>query len=128
MFDLAAVQKALQELGLDGWLLYDFRGLNASARRVLGMSPEPHDVAPLVLLRSRARRTAQTGPSHRIRCPRRLSRLEGDLPVRWQELKPASARWCRDLCRIAMEYVPQRQSIRVASRCRDDRTGAFLRR
>ena len=28
MFDLPSVQKAIQELGLDGWLLYDFRGLN----------------------------------------------------------------------------------------------------
>ena len=35
MFDLAAVQSALADLKLDGWLLYDFRGLNVLARRVL---------------------------------------------------------------------------------------------
>src|SRR3954466_4544176 len=36
MFDLAAVQTALREQGIDAWLLYDFRGLNVLARRVLG--------------------------------------------------------------------------------------------
>src|SRR4051795_6943765 len=35
MFDLASVQAALREEGLDGWLLYDFRGLNVLARRVV---------------------------------------------------------------------------------------------
>ena len=37
MFDLASVQTALRELGVDGWLLYDFRGLNVLARRVLAV-------------------------------------------------------------------------------------------
>src|SRR6266851_7106045 len=40
MFDLTSVQTAVQALGLDGWLLYDFRGLNVLARRVLGMSAD----------------------------------------------------------------------------------------
>jgi Xaa-Pro aminopeptidase len=34
--DLAAVQAALKEQKLDGWLLFDFRGLNPIAGRVLG--------------------------------------------------------------------------------------------
>src|SRR5438270_2561972 len=38
MFDLAAVQSALREEGVDGWLLYDFRGLNVLARRVAQMA------------------------------------------------------------------------------------------
>ena len=38
MFDLSAVQTAIQQQGLDGWLLYDFRGLNVLAKRVLGMA------------------------------------------------------------------------------------------
>ncbi len=37
MFDLASVQTALGDLGLDGWLLYDFRGLNVLARRVVDL-------------------------------------------------------------------------------------------
>ena len=34
--DLAAVQRALRDDGLDGWLLYDFHGSNPIARRVAG--------------------------------------------------------------------------------------------
>ena len=37
MFDLAAIQSALQEFQFDGWLLYDFRGSNVLAQRVLNM-------------------------------------------------------------------------------------------
>ena len=40
MFDLASVQAAIGQLGFDGWLLYDFRGLNVLARRVLGIPGE----------------------------------------------------------------------------------------
>src|SRR5690349_6556585 len=40
MFQLSEVQSAIQQQGLDGWLLYDFRGLNVLARRVLGMPNE----------------------------------------------------------------------------------------
>ena len=35
--DLAAVQQSLRDLGLDGWLLFDFRGINPVAARVLGV-------------------------------------------------------------------------------------------
>jgi Xaa-Pro aminopeptidase len=35
--DIAAVQAALDEEGLDGWLLYDFRGLNPIAVRLAGL-------------------------------------------------------------------------------------------
>ena len=34
--DLAAVQRALRDDGIDGWLLYDFHGSNPIARRVAG--------------------------------------------------------------------------------------------
>src|SRR5262249_37688121 len=37
MFDLTAVQSAIRQHGVDGWLLYDFRGLNVLARRVIGL-------------------------------------------------------------------------------------------
>ena len=39
MFDLAAVQSALRQFGLDGWLLAEFRGSNVLARRVLEEIP-----------------------------------------------------------------------------------------
>src|SRR5262249_22966067 len=34
MFDIASIQQAIQGLGVQGWLLYDFRGLNVLARRI----------------------------------------------------------------------------------------------
>ena len=37
MFDLAAVQAAIHDAGFDGWLLYDFRGQNVLAQRVVGL-------------------------------------------------------------------------------------------
>jgi Xaa-Pro dipeptidase len=40
VIDVAAVQAALAEHGLDGWLLYDFRGQNAIARTLAGIRPE----------------------------------------------------------------------------------------
>src|SRR2546426_11520559 len=36
-FDFAALRQALADLGADGWLLYDFRGVNPVAPHVLGL-------------------------------------------------------------------------------------------
>ncbi|HET8712947.1 MAG TPA: hypothetical protein VFM23_04605, partial [Gemmatimonadales bacterium] len=36
-FDFSALRRLLGELGADGWLLYDFHGLNPTATRVLGI-------------------------------------------------------------------------------------------
>ena len=36
--DVAAVQAALREDGLDGWLLYDFHGFNPIASRLTGLA------------------------------------------------------------------------------------------
>ena len=38
LLDIAAVQRALRDDGLDGWLLYDFHGSNPIARRVTGLN------------------------------------------------------------------------------------------
>ncbi len=40
--DIAAVQAALREDGLDGWLLYDFRGVNPVAARLTGLADSGH--------------------------------------------------------------------------------------
>ena len=42
MFNLDEVQKALRELELDGWLLYDFRGSNVLACRVMEFPADAH--------------------------------------------------------------------------------------
>ena len=37
MFDLTRIQSALKQFGLDGWLIYDFRGSNLLARRIVDL-------------------------------------------------------------------------------------------
>ncbi|MAT40539.1 MAG: hypothetical protein CL946_13160 [Ectothiorhodospiraceae bacterium] len=40
--DLSAIQAALQDVQLDGWLFYDFRHRDAIADRILGIDPHAH--------------------------------------------------------------------------------------
>jgi Xaa-Pro dipeptidase len=106
MFDLASVQSALQAAKLDGWLLYDFRGLNVLARRIL-------DIPADAIL---SRRWFYFVPAHGE--PRKLVHqiephaLEGvpgtvERYLRWQELEASVASLLRGCRRVAMEYVPR---------------------
>src|SRR5205807_9642314 len=86
MFDLAAVQRALVQFGLDGWLLYDFRGLNVLARRVVGLGGETmlsRRWFYFIPARGEPRKLV-----HRIE-PRALDALPGPAQsyLRWQELE-----------------------------------------
>ncbi len=106
MFDLAAVQAALQEDGLEGWLLYDFRGLNVLARRVLGLNP-----AHILSRRWFYYVPARGAPRklvHRIE-PRALDAFPGAAAVylRWQELEAGVQALVQGAGRVAMEYVPR---------------------
>jgi Xaa-Pro aminopeptidase len=106
MFDLPAVQAALQQLRFDGWLLYDFRGLNVLARRVLGL---PADA--MLSRRWFYFVPAQGEPRklvHRIE-PHALDALPGSAQVylRWQELEAGVKSLVAGTGRVAMEYVPR---------------------
>ncbi len=103
---LSAIQAALREQGLDGWLLYDFRGLNVLARRVLHM---PGDA--MLSRRWFYYVPAQGEPRklvHRIE-PNSLAFLPGSQKVylRWQELEAGVGELVRGARRVAMEYVPR---------------------
>jgi Xaa-Pro aminopeptidase len=106
MFDLTSVQKAIQDLGLDGWLLYDFRGLNLLARRVLGLNPE-HILSRrwfyFVPARGEPRKLV-----HRIESGA-LDAYPGGKQVylRWQELEQGVADLVKGAGKVAMEYVPR---------------------
>src|SRR5271155_5120071 len=106
MFDLASVQSALQAAKLDGWLLYDFRGLNVLARRVLDIPSDaiisrrwfyfvPANGEPRKLV-------------HRIE-PGALDHLPGPRQtyLKWQELEAGVAALTAGSRRVAMEYVPR---------------------
>src|SRR5262249_43172810 len=104
MFDLTAVQTALQREKLDAWLLYDFRGLNVLARRGIGLPAEqmlsrrwfylvPAEGEPRKLV-------------HRIE-PGALDHLPGQKQIylRWQELEAGAGTLLQGRRRVAMEYV-----------------------
>ncbi len=106
MFDLPSVQAAVQGLGLDGWLLYDFRGLNILARRVLAI---PSDAILsrrwfyFVPARGEPRKLVHRIEAHALDC------VPGSRQVylRWQELEAGVAALLAGSRRVAMEYVPR---------------------
>jgi Xaa-Pro dipeptidase len=106
MFDLSAVQSAIRQQGLDGWLLYDFRGLNVLARRVLGIG------ASAILSRRWFYFIPAEGEprklSHRIE-PGSLDAVPGKrlIYLRWQELEASLREMLGGARRVAMEYVPR---------------------
>jgi Xaa-Pro dipeptidase len=106
MFNLPAVQTALQQMGLDGWLLYDFRGLNLLARRVLGIGSEGHLTRRwfyFIPARGEPRKLV-----HRIESGA-LDAYPGSRQVylRWQELEAGVQSLVQGARKVAMEYVPR---------------------
>ena len=121
--DVAAVRDALNAEGLDGWLLYDFRGINPIAADVTGRRPagrSPRD--PTLVLPDSGQRRATQGwcmRSNRRRwliCPARPSAMR-DASSSKAGLKQLLARHQRRA--VAMEYSPGlRDSLHRARRCR----------
>lgn len=113
MFDLKSVQSALQEFGIDGWLLYDFRGTNPLACRMLDIAED--DVG--------TRRWFYIVPAkgqphklvHRIESAA-LDHLPGEKTVylHWQELEQGVASLVNGLNTVAMEYSPRAGNPYVA--------------
>jgi Xaa-Pro aminopeptidase len=106
MFDLSAIQTAIQDQGFDGWLLYDFRGLNVLARRVIGLGGDAMLTRRwfyFIPARGEPRKLV-----HRIE-PRALDGVPGShqLYLRWQELEAGVASLVAGCRRLAMEYVPR---------------------
>jgi Xaa-Pro dipeptidase len=106
MIDLAAVQAALRQQGVDGWLLYDFRQINILAARIAGTTEE-----------HRTRRWAYFIPAtgepkklvHRIE-PAALEHLPGNdttIYLRWQEFEKGIEALVDGAKTIAMEYSPK---------------------
>ena len=113
MFDLDAIQSALRRLGLDGWLLAEFRGGNVLARRVLGLDGKA------ITSRRLFYAIPAVGPPlklvHRIE-PGVLDHLPGAKIVylTWQELEAGIASLTRRMKKVAMEYSPRNANPYVA--------------
>jgi Xaa-Pro dipeptidase len=106
MFNLSSIQNALREFRLDAWLLYDFRGSNVLARRVLDFPDGP----------AGSRRWFYCIPAegqprklvHRIESGA-LDHLPGEKTVylRWQELEEGVQHLLGNAKEVAMEYSPR---------------------
>lgn len=107
MFDLSAVQAALRDANLDGWLLYDFSNGNILAKRVVGI---PDD-------KKLSRRWFYFVPAtgepkklvHAIE-PASLDHLPGTAKTvyrKWQDLETGVAELVIGAKRVAMEYSPR---------------------
>lgn len=104
MFDLPAVQAAIRDAGLDGWLLYDFRGQNILAQRIAGVTPKlSRRWFYFVPASGEPRKLA-----HAIE-PASLDHLPGAKTIyrRWQELEAGVGALLQGAKRIAMEYSPR---------------------
>ncbi len=112
MFDLAAVQAALREQHLDGWLLYDCRSLNVLAARVCGTSAA-----------GRSRRWAYFVPA--TGTPKKLvhviegmalDHLPGDKTayLKWQEWEAGIAHLLNGVKKVAMEYSPRNGNMYIS--------------
>ena len=106
MFDVAAIQSALQQLNVDGWLLYDFRGLNLLARRVVQLPPDKFLSRRwfyFIPARGEPRKLV-----HRIE-PHALDHVPGPATpyLRWQQLEAGVRDLVSGAKTVAMEYVPR---------------------
>jgi Xaa-Pro dipeptidase len=103
--DVAAIQKALEKEGLDGWLLYDFRGSNPIARTVVGF--DERQIATRRWFYLVPRRGEPVAVLHAIE-PKALAAAPGlkVLYRSWRELEAALSTHLAGMRRVAMEYSP----------------------
>ena len=106
MFDVSQIQAALREFEFDGWLLYDFRGSNVLAERVLGIDSESigsRRYFYCIPIEGQPRKLV-----HRIEAGA-LDHLPGEKTVYllWQELEKGVSNLVEGLKTVAMEYSPR---------------------
>jgi Xaa-Pro dipeptidase len=112
-FDLRAIQRALQENKIDGWLFYDHHHRDPLAYSVLGLDPNAHVTRRWFYLLP-----AQGEPKklvHRIEAGR-LDTLPGPKSVysSWQELESQLEALLTGQKRIAMQYSPRNAIMYVS--------------
>jgi len=103
--DLAAIQRALGEQHIDGWLLYDFRGSNPIARSVIGF--DESQIGTRRWLYLIPRQGQPVGILHVIE-PHVLRGVPGPTVLyrSWKELESLLKTHLAGMKRVAMEYSP----------------------
>jgi Xaa-Pro aminopeptidase len=105
--DIAAVQQALNDDGIDGWLLYDFRGLNPIAADVTGVMRQGGHLATRRWYYLIPAAGEPRGLVHAIE-PDSLAHLPGTMHkyARREQLETGICQVLAGMRRIAMEYSP----------------------
>ncbi|MBI4583327.1 MAG: aminopeptidase P family protein [Planctomycetes bacterium] len=105
-FDLPAIQQALAELSLDGWLFYGFRGSDPIALKVLGLSGRPAGTRRWFYLVPRS--GEPRGLAHAIE-PAILDPLPGPKGryASWRSLTEELRQMLAGIRRAAMQYSPE---------------------
>jgi Xaa-Pro aminopeptidase len=114
MFDLPAIVDTLKKFNLPGWLLYDFRGSNVLALRVLGI-PESEAKSRRFFYYIGADGTTRK-LVHRIES-QALDHLPGTdktVYLTWQELEAGVGKLLSGVRQVAMEYSPRNQNPYVS--------------
>lgn len=103
MFDLAETQAAINEFGVDGWLLYDFRRINYLAARVADLPEDEMGSRRWLYF------VPANGPPHKLVHAIEagmLDHLPGEKTIylKWQELEAGIKAMIGDSKKVAMEY------------------------
>src|SRR5438309_4774396 len=104
--DLNALQTALREAGLDGWLFYDHHQRDPLAYSILGLDPKMHVTRRWFYLVPSAGEPRKL--VHRIEAGR-LDTLPGHKEEysSWQELEAKLEAMLGGVTRLAMQYSPR---------------------
>lgn len=102
--DLGAIQRAIREQGLDGWLFYDFANRDPIAYRILGL-PNKHTARRWYYFIPASGEPVRV--AHHVE-PSKLDALPGRklLYLRWQEMRAALTQALGQAKRVAMQYSP----------------------
>jgi len=112
-FDLEAVQQAIREFGFDGWLLYDFRGSNILARRILQIADDT--IASRRFCYFIPANGTPTRMVHQIENGM-LDHLPGyqTIYLTWQEFEQGLKAAVTGRSSVAMEYSPRNSNPYIA--------------
>jgi Xaa-Pro aminopeptidase len=114
-FDLAAIQSALRENKVDGWLFYDHHHRDPLAYSILGLDPNAHVTRRWYYFIPADPKAEPRKLVHRIESGR-LDTLPGAKSVysSWQELELQLQTLLRGATRIAMQYSPRNTIMYVS--------------
>jgi Xaa-Pro dipeptidase len=114
-FDLAAIQQALRENKIDGWLFYDHHHRDPLAYSILGLDPNAHVTRRWYYFIPADSKAEPKKLVHRIEAGR-LDTLPGTKTAysSWQELESQIAALLTGATRIAMQYSPRNAIMYVS--------------